>query len=313
MQRPQASERDIESDSGRVTSLVRELPRSPEQWRRTTRTVIEPRRPGLRHRARELWRYRSLLRFFARQFVERRYRRTVLGWLWLPLRPMLAVGSRVLIFGALLAIPSNGIPYLLFFLVGYGTWHLFSSYLMYATRALEMNRKLLRKLYFPRLVLLVAASAPAAIEFVVYTAMAAVAITAYSISDDTAYVSLDRDLLLVPAGLALVLALAFSIGLFTSVFGARARDVRFSLGYVLGFWLYLTPVIYPLSAVPERFHLLAGLNPMTAPVEMVKAGLLGAGDVQTQTVVISVSIIALTLVSGLWFFGRMEASSVDHL
>jgi lipopolysaccharide transport system permease protein len=313
MQRPKASERHIESDGGRVTSLVRELPRSPEQWRSTTRTVIEPRQPGLRHRARELWRYRSLLRFFAHQFVERRYRRTVLGWLWLPLRPMLAVGSRVLIFGALLAIPSNGIPYLLFFLVGYGTWHLFSGYLMYATRALEMNKKLLRKLYFPRLVLLVAAGAPAAIEFIIYAAMATVAIILYSISDNTAYVSLDRDLLLVPAGLALVLALAFSIGLFTSVFGARARDVRFSLNYVLGFWLYLTPVIYPLSAVPERFHLLAGLNPMTAPVEMVKAGLLGAGDVQTQTVVISVSMIGLTLVSGLWFFGRMEASSVDHL
>jgi lipopolysaccharide transport system permease protein len=280
---------------------------------RTVRLVIEPRQPGLRHRLRELWRYRRLIRFFGKQFLERRYRRTILGWIWIPLRPLLTVFSRVLVFGALLAVPSNDVPYFLFFLVGYGTWQLFALYLMWATRSLEMTRKLLKRLYFPRLVLPIAAAVPAAIEFAVYVALGGLTVAYFGLFDGDTYLSLDFGLLLVPAGLGMCVALAFGIGLWTCVFGAHARDVRFTLNFILGFWMYLTPIIYPLSAIPERFQPIAALNPLTAPVEMVKKGLLDAGDVQNSALAVSFGVIVVAILSGMTFFARAEAAAVDRL
>jgi lipopolysaccharide transport system permease protein len=277
------------------------------------RTVIEERRPGLHHRVRELWRYRRMIWFFGKRFLERRYRRTILGWIWIPLRPTLTIASRVLIFGGLLAVPSNGVPYLIFFLVGYATWDLFASYLIWATRSLEINRKLLKRLYFPRLVLPVAALVPSVVEFAVYVVLAVLVLLYYWVFRGEQYVHLTGDLLLVPAGLALCIALAFAIGLSTSVLSANARDVRFTLNYLIGFWSYLTPVIYPLSAVPGRFALLASLNPLTAPVEMVKQGAIGAGEIHTHAVLITLAMIGGALTLGLWFFGKAEASAIDRL
>jgi lipopolysaccharide transport system permease protein len=275
--------------------------------------VIEPRQPGIAERMLEAWRYRALVPYFARAAVEKTYRRTWLGWLWIPLRPALSVGARVLVFGGLLGAPSLGKPYLLFFLVGISAWQLFSQSALWATRSIELARRVLRRMYVPRLTALVGSVGPAVLNFLLYGVMTAIALAYYWIADGHLYLELGPGLLLALGGLALVLLFALGIGLWTSVFGAQARDVRFGLTYVLGFWFFLTPVIYPLSTVPGGFHTAALLNPMTAPVEMVRDGILDAGEVPYTALGVTLGTIAFLWCSGLWFFLRSEEQALDSL
>lgn len=241
------------------------------------------------------------------------YVRTWLGKLWIPLRPVLDVGTRVLIFGGLLGVPSEGVPYAVFFVVGMTVWVLFASSLYWMTRSVELNRRFLKRMYVPRLTLLAAAIFPSGLWFVLYAAIAVIVLGYFAIVDGTLYLVASPALLLPVAGLCLIVALALAIGLWTSVYGAQARDVRFGLSYVLNVWIFLTPVLYPLSIVPDKYRTLAELNPMTAPVEMVRFGLFGTGGVPLLGLGATVATIAILGGFGLWFFIRSEAAALDNL
>lgn len=275
--------------------------------------VIEPRQPGPLERVREFWRYRRLIPYFGKRFIEKLYLRTWLGWLWIPLRPILDVGARVLIFGALLGVPSDGVPYLLFFLIGMSAWQFFATTTYWATRCVELNRRVLKRMYLPRLTVLVASVAPSALFYIMYMIIAAIVVAYYQIADGVFYLVLGPELLIAVAGLVLSTLLALSIGLFTSIWGAQARDVRFTLAYVLNFWFFLTPVIYPLSTIPEGFQTVASLNPMTAPIEMVRYGFLGSGEVPLTALAVSVGTIVVIALGGLAYFSRSEALALDGL
>jgi lipopolysaccharide transport system permease protein len=277
-------------------------------------TVIEPRRRGGAERARELWRHRGLLRFFATRSTQKMYARTKLGKAWVPLRPVLDTGAKVLIFGGLLGAESNGAPYLLFFMAGMAAWTLFDRSLYWMTRSLELNRGLVSKLYFPRLLLPVAGLAPALVETAVYGCMVLLATVAYVIVDGTWYIELEPlHLLAVIGSLLLAMSLAGAIALFTSVLGASTRDMRFTLSYITSFWFFLTPVIYPLSQVPEKFRALAQVNPMTPVVELFKWGLLDGGHVTAGGLIWTTSVIVVVATTGLWFFVRAENFAVDRI
>jgi lipopolysaccharide transport system permease protein len=275
--------------------------------------VIEKRHLGVFSRAIEVWRYRRLIPFFGSEFLEKTYARTKLGWLWVPLRPVLDVSARVLIFGALLQVPSDGVPYFLFFLVGMSIWRFFSRSLMWITRSVELGSKYVKKLYFPRLILPASAFVPSSVEYGIYSVFLAAALIFYRVNDGEWYISLSPDLLLIPASLILVALLAFGIGMFTSIFGTHGRDTRWTLGYVLAFWFFLTPVIYPLSLVPGKYQTLMSLNPMVAPIEMMKQGIIGVGSITVTAMASCIATIAIVLTVGLWYFGRSEAISVDRL
>lgn len=286
---------------------------NPEELDANGCQVIEPRRTGLGERIREIKLHRGLLRFFATRAIDKVARRTILGRLWLLLRPLLDVASRVLIFGGLLGIPSNGIPYFLFFLAGMTVWAFFEQTLIWATRSLELNRKLLQKVYFPRILLPIASSAPALYQLGVYFTLLALAIVVISVSDATMYLQLDLQLLAAIGAVFLAGALALAIGIWTSVLGANVRDVRYSLLYVLGFWFFVTPVIYPLSLVPEGYRTLAQVNPMTPIVELFRMSLFDAGQVASWSLAGTVVLIFVLGLSGLWYFGRAESAAVDRL
>lgn len=275
--------------------------------------IIEPRHPGLRYRLREVWTYRRLIPFFAKQYIRKRYVNTYLGWWWLPLRPVLEVGSRVILFGALLQVPSEGVPYLLFLLVGQATWQLFAGGLYWATRSTELNKKFLSRIYVPRLILLLPSIAVELLELGIYLVIIALVFAYYGVADGELYLRLEPELLLALAGLAMVAALALAFGLFTSVYGAQSRDMRFTLARTIGFWMFVTPVLYPVSIVPEQYQTLIALNPVTAPVEIVKWAVLGVGEVQPLAVAVSLATIAIVSVAGMRFFFSSEAAAVDNL
>ncbi|MBA2504888.1 MAG: ABC transporter permease [Thermoleophilaceae bacterium] len=273
--------------------------------------VISPRPPGVFERLRELWTYRRLIRFFGRRALEKRYLRTWIGWPWIPLRPVLEVGSRALLFGGLLGVPSQGIPYPIFLLVGMAAWELFDRTAFWAMRSLDINKSILRRIYVPRLTVVAGAIVPSGIEYLIYGVITAIIMLVYWLGDGVLYAVAGPQTLVALAGLALLIAMAYGIGMVLSVYAAQARDVRFIYGYIMGFWLFLTPVLYPLSAIPPFFQTLADVNPMTAPIVMVKYGFLGIGEVTTTSLIATFVAIAVFLGGGLRFFNAAETRTLD--
>jgi lipopolysaccharide transport system permease protein len=275
--------------------------------------VIEAWRPGLGFRLREVIRHLPMLPYFGQRLVEKLYTRTWLGAIWLPLRTGLDVGMRVLLFGGLLQVPSGDRPYLVFFAVGMAAWTLFERSAYWATRSLELNRGTLQRLHIPRLIPMLASLFPAAVEFALYASVALVAWLYFRITDGRSYLDLmpGTNTLWLVLGLAMLSLFGLGIGLWTSVLAARARDVRFTFGYVFGLWFFITPVIYPVSAIPEKYRFLSDVNPIAPPVEAVKHGLLDLSGVDTGALVYSLCTLAVLLASGLWWFLRAERVAIE--
>ena len=275
--------------------------------------VISPRRRGAVESVREAWRHRHLVPFFGRRFVEKQYLRTWLGWVWIPLRPVLDVGARMFVFGGLFGASSEGVPYSIYLLIGMSTWELFERTAYWATRSLEVNRRFIRRIYVPRLTVLVSAIFPGLVNYAIYIVLAVITLVVVWIAQGTLYLELGPDTLLFIPGMALLLALALSVGLWLSVYGAQARDVRFSLTYVTTFWFFVTPIVLPLSKIPDKYRTIVELNPLTAPIMMVKQGLLGTQAVPALSVVSAIVAIIVVGGGGLWFFSRSEDMAVDSL
>jgi lipopolysaccharide transport system permease protein len=275
--------------------------------------VIEPRQHGILDRARELWAYRYLWWYFASNTIRDMYRKSALGWFWLLMRIAGPIGLSSIIFGGVLNVPSEGTPYFLFFLCGMTTWILFERSLLVVTRSLEQNRKLITKVYFPRLILPVAAIAPALLYLAVLFVVMIGALAYYHQRDGRWYITVQPGLLVSAGAVVLSLVFAVAVGLWTSVLQARYRDIRYGLRYFMPFWFYFTPIIYPLSHIPQQWHWVVAINPMAPIVETFKWGALGQGTVNPSGLATSVALIVLTMLSGMWFFNREEAASIDKL
>lgn len=274
---------------------------------------IEPRTEGAGARLREVWAYRRLLRFFATRAIERRYQRTVLGRAWLFIQPLFPLLVKTLVFGGLLGVGSQGVPYFIFLVGGTAAWELFQSSLMWATRSLEMNRGLVSKVFVPRIILPIAMMSPAFVTFLIHLGVIAVAVAFYYARDGVVYLARPWDAGWAILAVIMTLLLSLAIGLFTAPVAARARDVRFTLNYILDFWVFLTPVLYPLSAVPPNLRWVVMLNPMAAFVEAFKFGVLGIGAVDLRAFAIASAITFTVLGLGLWYFGKAESDAVDRV
>jgi len=278
-----------------------------EEW------SIEPLGHGWSWRLRELWRYRYLFPYFATRMVTGMFRNTKLRPLWLTLRVLGPIGLGAAVFGGVLDVASDGLPYFLFYLGGYTTWAVFESGVMFTTRVLERNKSLITKVYFPRLILPITGLAPAFLELAVLLVAIVGTLAYYAWVEKHWYGR--SDLGLVAAALAVGMALFFAlgVGLWTSVMQARYRDVRYTLRYVMRFWLYFTPVIYPLSQIPEQWRWLAYINPMTPVVGIFKWGLLGIGQPSASGLAFGGLLLLTTFISGLWYFTATESASVDKI
>lgn len=276
--------------------------------------LIEPRQYGVFERAREVWAYRYLWWYFASNAVRDMYRKSMFGWLWLVMRVAAPIGLSALIFGGVLSVPSQGIPYFLFFLCGTTTWMLFERSLLVVTRSIEQNRRLITKVYFPRLILPMSSVAPALMYLSILLVTTVIAVVYYHQRDGVWWIKVGPRLLASVAAIFLSLFFAISVGLWTSVLQARYRDIRYGLRYVMPFWFYFTPVIYPLEHIPEKWRWVVAINPMSPIVELYKWGALGeAGSLTPAGISMSLALISLTFVVGMWFFNREEAASIDKL
>jgi lipopolysaccharide transport system permease protein len=264
-------------------------------------------------RGREVWAYRRMFVFFGRRAFQKLYRNTILGKAWIFLRPLVPLFVRVFVFGALLQVGGTAkVPYFLFMSVGTAAWELFGSSLMWATRSLQLNGAILSRLYVPRLILPIASMVPGVVYFAIHLFVIAGALIYYRVHDGVWY--LDTTWLFVaPAAVFLILLFALSIGLWTAVLGAGARDVRFGLGYALEFWVYLTPVVYPVSVVPDHAQWALYLNPIAVYIVAFRGAILGAEGPPVMAWVTALALTAAGLAAGLAFFYKAEAEAIDNL
>lgn len=280
----------------------------PQAW-----VIVPDANEGVGRRTREVWQYRRILWFFSVKALQSLYAKTYLGVWWIFIRTLvpLAVGSFV--FGSIMNVPSGGVPYFLFFLIGQVPWNCFDGPLIRGSRGLEVNRQLLTKLYVPRIILPLAQMTAGVVEPVIITIVLLGALAYYRASDGVWYVQANWRLTACMASVALVLAFAFSLSLWTSVWQARARDARFIVRYVVAFWLYFTPVIYPLSVVPPAIRWLVYLNPLTAPVETFRWGMLPGTEHSWAWFGYSVAVTFATFLGGVWYFTRSESMTMDTM
>ena len=283
-------------------------PSSLQAW------VIEPGDvQGFGARAREVWQYRRILRFFAVKALQSLYAKTRLGVWWIFIRSLVPLFVGSFVFGEVMDVPSGGVPYFLFFLVGQIPWNCFDGPLIRGGRGIEANRDLLTKLYIPRVILPLAQMTRGVVDPVMNVLVLLCSLVYYRATADTWYVPLRGRLLAAVASVVVVLFFAFSLSLWTSVWQARARDVRFAVRYVLGFWLIFTPVIYPLSMVPPNLRMWMYLNPLTAPIETFRWALLPGFEHSWPWFGYTLLVTAATFLSGVWSFARTESATMDRM
>jgi lipopolysaccharide transport system permease protein len=275
--------------------------------------TIEPRSGGVVARAQEVWRYRRMFLFFGHRALLKLYQNTILGKAWIFIRPLVPLFVRVFLFGSLLKVGSaTGVPYFLFLAVGAGAWELFASCVMWATRSLQLNTSILTRLYVPRVIVPLATMVPGFVYFAIHVGVIVGALVYYRLNDGVWYLD-PTWLIAAPVSIVLIVLFALGIGLWTSVLGAETRDVRFGLAFALEFWVYVTPVVYPLSIVPGQFQWALMLNPMAVLVVAFRGAILGGEGPDPWAWASAITIIAVLLAVGFAFFQRAEAEAVDNL
>jgi lipopolysaccharide transport system permease protein len=263
---------------------------------------------------RAAWAERALVPQLGVRFLLKRIRGTKLGWSWLIIRPLMAAVGMTLLFGGVLKVATpGGAPYFLFLLAGLVGWRMFERSLLYTTRSFSLYRKLMKTMLFPLLLVPLAGMGLPLVETAVYWAVFAGSLVFYWIVDGTLYLSGFPRLLWTAPALALLTGITVGAALWLSVLNAKARDVRYSIRYVLPIWMYVTPVVYPISQLPESVRWLGIVNPMSGPIELLKWGLIGEGQIHLPALASSVGFGGLLLLSGLWFFCREAARSIDAI
>lgn len=254
----------------------------------------------------EIWRYRELLLFLIWRDLTVRYRQTALGVAWVLLQPLGMTLAFSVFLGRYAGVPSEGVPYAPFVLAGLLPWQLFAQGIQEASASLVGNERLITKTYFPRLVIPLAAVLRGLVDFGIGLVLLALALLFYGIRPTAA-------LLVAPVCIALGVVAAFGVGLWLSALNVRYRDVRHSLGFVVQFLLLLTPVLYPARLLPDPWRDLYALNPMVAVVGGFRWSVVGGQGLEMDMIVISCLSTVVLLVTGLWYFRRVEDSFADEI
>jgi len=277
-----------------------------------TEIIIEPNRSWLRIPWREIVQYRDLLYLLVRRDFVSKYKQTVLGPLWFVIQPLMTTLMFTVVFGKIARIPTDKLPPMLFYLCGMLAWGYFAKCLGGTASTFVGNAHLFGKVYFPRLVVPLSVIVSNLMSFGIQLATFA-AFWVY-FKWFTAAGELIRPnlfILTLPLLLVQTAAIGLGVGLWMSALSAKYRDFSYLADFMAQLWMYATPVVYPLSVVPERWRWVVALNPMAGIVESYRYALLGAGTVDPVYLGLSVLTTGLVLVSGLLVFSKVERTFID--
>ena len=268
-------------------------------------TLIKPLRGWVSLGLGEVWRYRELLCFFIWRDIKVRYKQTLLGAAWAILQPVFTMIVFSVFFGRLAKIPSDGIPYPIFSYAGLLPWTFFATGLTNGANSVVRDANLVKRVYFPRLITPISAVVGGLPDFFLAFLVLIGMMVYYDLFPTAA------SLLLLPLCLLLALMTSMGVGLWLSALNAEYRDVRYVVPFLTQFWMYATPVVYPSSLLDEPWRTLYGLNPMVSVVEGFRWSLLGQGQTVPLMFVLSAVASLALLVSGAFFFRRMERRFAD--
>jgi lipopolysaccharide transport system permease protein len=269
-------------------------------------TVIKPTSGWAALNLRDMWLYRELVFFMTWRDLKVRYKQTLLGVGWAILQPFLTMVVFSIFFGNLAKVPSDGVPYPIFSYTALIPWTLFSKALQDASRSLVANSHMITKIYFPRMILPISSVLAGVADFLIAFIVLLGMMFYYKIAPTANVWAL-------PLFLLLALITAVGVGLWLSALNVLYRDINYILPFLTQFWMYLTPIAYPSSMVPEQWQAVYALNPMTGVVEGFRWALLGTGQPPGVMTLVSAGVAVVLLVSGMFYFKRMERLFADRV
>ncbi len=317
-----------------MTTTLNKTPSSSPAKTERPHVVIQPTKGWLAINFRELWEYRDLIYYMTWRSITVRYKQTILGASWAILQPFMQMVVFSIFFGGLARIPSDGIPYPIFSFTALVPWSFFASGLSSAATSLVGSSSMLKKIYFPRLVIPLTAVLSSVVDFLLaflvllVMAIGYITLTPPPTGDVLTASVADMVHLNVPLMKAHQLALTPNIfflaplfliafvttlgfGLWLSALNVQFRDVRHAVNYLVRLGLFITPVLYPSSLISPEWRLVYALNPMAGVIEGFRWALLGVGKAPSPMIAISVVVALLILISGLFYFRRVEKTFAD--
>jgi len=286
---------------------IEPVPTGSENWS----LVIRPQRNLFDLRLGELWKYRDLTGLFVRRDFVSVYKQTILGPLWFLIQPILTTITFTVIFGRIAKMPTDGLPQFLFYMSGTVVWTYFSDCLNKTSNTFITNSQLFGKVYFPRLTvpisILISTLIAFIIQFILFLGFTLFFWLKGADIKPNAWVLFTPVLLVMMAGLGL------GCGIIVSSLTTRYRDLRFLVAFGVQLWMFATPIIYPVSSIPEPYQMLIKANPITPIIETFRYAYLGAGTVSIPNLLYSAGFMLVVLTIGILLFNRVEATFMDSI
>lgn len=257
----------------------------------------------------DIWKYRDLIILFVKRDLTTNYKQTVLGPLWIIINPLLSTTVFTVIFGVIAGIPTDGTPQFLFYMSGNILWNFFSSCLNRASGTFLGNARLFGKVYFPRLVMPISGILYNLINFILQTAVYVILVIVYSLIGANVHPNLL--IILAPFLVLQTALLGTGMGLIISSITTKYRDLNVLVSFGVSLLMYITPVVYPISRVPENFRWLMLLNPVAPIVETYRCAFLGSGSFEWQFLLISLAVTLALLFWGVIVFNKVEKNFID--
>ena len=265
--------------------------------------IIRPPRKWVPVDFKELWEYRELLYFFTWRDVKLRYKQTGLGIAWAIIQPLFLMIVFSLFFGGLAQIPSDGVPYPLFSLAALLPWTLFAEGMTRSTISMVSNAGIMTKVYFPRLIMPVASIMSPLVDFCFAFGILIIMMAYYGFVPTL-------NVIFLPLLVIFAMMTSLAVGLWLSALNVKYRDFQYTVPFLIQIWMFASPVVHPASMVPQQFRFLYALNPMTGVIEGFRWALLGTNP-PTAMIFISLGVVIALLVSGVFYFRRMEQYFAD--
>ena len=258
----------------------------------------------------ELLKYKDLIYFFVKRDLVVFYKQTILGPLWYIIQPIFNSVVFTIVFTNIANIPTEGVPPFLFYLAGSTIWGFFAYSFDQNGRVFVSNAQIFGKVYFPRITVPISISIASIFQFLIQFLIFLGFLIYYKYQGANLSFNLDF-LIFIPLIILQIALLSVGFGMLVSALTAKYRDLTMAMTFMIQLWMYMTPIVYPLSEVPENYRFLILLNPMTAPVEIFREALLGVGSITSQGIYLSVSITIIFFLIGSVLFNRVEKNFMD--
>lgn len=283
---------------------VEPAPGAPTQQPPLPVTRIRPARGWIALDLKELWEYRDLLYFFVWRDIKVRYKQTILGVSWAIIQPFFTMVVFSVFFGRLAGMPSDDVPYPLFSYAALVPWTFFANALTQASNSLVMNAEMVKKVYFPRLLMPLATILSGVVDFLLAFAVLLAMMLVYGYFPTA-------NVIWLPLLLLLALISATGVGVWLTALNVQFRDVRYAVPFITQAWLFLTPIAYSSTLLDEPWRTIYGINPMAGVVEGFRWSLLGADTRPGPIIIVSLIVSLFILISGVYYFRRMERRFAD--